>query len=366
LRFIVRWQAVDSKRDDATMSLGFLTESALVPSKATPIKVDAQSLVDLKAVVFQKDQERQRRLRDALGAGETSANASAASRGLGKYAHLRGKSRKRGGSASLSLEEDRLGKRGASPNRGVEKRSRRDLEVAELEVSDRDNDAALARKSRAMLEKKARLYDEMMRGHGPVEAAASEFLVDFGSKRLASSEAEDRSASQLDEADAVEIVDEFGRSRLVPRGSSAHLEFLDASRRESPQHQQDDERSDDRTRDEEESAAERQEAGSSFVVSQWEHRLNAAEKTYLRQVHERVELAKAAAPSAGATKMSKKKLRLEKLRQERAKAVAAKNSPGVSTTGSDAASKPRDAPAVNDAAVSAQATDFLNQMSSLM
>lgn len=354
------------------MSLGFLTESALVPSKATPIKVDAQSLVDLKAVVFQKDQERQRRLRDAVEAGEPSASASASAtgRGLGKYAHLRGKSRKHGGSAGLSREDDRLGKLGVNANRGVEKRRRRDQEAAELETSDRDDDAALARKSRAMLEKKARLYDEMMRGRGPVEAATSEFLVDFESKRLASSEATDTLAPQLDEAEGVEIVDEFGRSRMVPRGSPAHLESLSGSRRKDRQ-QQDDDRSGNRARgeegEEEEAAAKRRGAGSSFVVSQWEHRLNAAEKTYLHEVHERAELAKAAAPSAGAAKMSKKQLRLEKLRQERARAAAAaKGSTGTSTTGSGAALKLRDAPAVNDAAVSAQATDFLNQMSSLM
>lgn len=345
------------------MSLGFLTESALVPSKATPIKVDSQSLVDLKAVVFQKDQERQQRLRDALETSEVGGSG----RNLAKYAHLRGKSRKRGGSASLSREEDRLGKRGT--NRGVEKRSRCDEAAVELDIGERDDDAAMARKSKAMLEKKAKLYEQMMSGRGQVGAVASEFLVDFESKRLASSE-DKRVAAPQSEADPVEIVDEFGRTRRVPRGSPEHLEFVEASRCKDKQQQ--DDHSYDRdhgTRDEGDATTERG-GGGSFVVSQWEHRLNATEKTYLHQVHERAVFAKAAAPSTGAAKMSKKQLRLEKLRQERAKATAAKEKLGTAATASSASSpKTRDTPGaapVNDAAVSAQATDFLNQLSSLM
>lgn len=38
------------------MSYGFLTESSLIPKKAVPIKVDASSVLDLQAIVFQKEQ----------------------------------------------------------------------------------------------------------------------------------------------------------------------------------------------------------------------------------------------------------------------------------------------------------------------
>lgn len=325
------------------MSLGFLTESALVPSKAKPIAVDAKSLVDLKAVVFQKDQERQRRLRDALEADGDGATGGG--RNLARYAHLRGKSRKRAGAASLSKEEDRIGKRGS--NRGVDKRRRRDEESAELDKDSKDDDEAWARKSESMLQKKAELYDQMMNGRvkdaGVASAMVSESLVDFAAKR-SRDPGRAEAAQPVDET--VEITDEFGRTRRVASGSPEHLRFLEASKpKEVPTVAEIDESGVE--------SSDRREGGS-FVSSQWDHRLKSAEKSYLQQVHERASLAKAA---TAVSKQSKKQLRLEKLRQERARAAATDGS----LTAANAPSR-----LANDEAVSAQATDFLNQLSSLM
>ncbi|KAJ0402587.1 hypothetical protein P43SY_006826 [Pythium insidiosum] len=133
------------------MSLGFLTESALLPSKAKAIKVDSESLVGLKAVIFQKEQERrerQQKLAEALATSDDSGRA--------KFALLKGRKRKN------QTNQDDVGGR----NQGVEKRSRRDEVDRELDVNNSDDDAALQRKSREMLAKKAKIYEMMAQGWG--------------------------------------------------------------------------------------------------------------------------------------------------------------------------------------------------------
>ncbi|ETP32007.1 hypothetical protein F442_19215 [Phytophthora nicotianae P10297] len=308
------------------MSLGFLTESALVPSKAKEIKVDAKSLVDLKAVVFRKDQERKRRLKDALTAENNDATSALR---LGKYAHLRGgKRRKRS-------DEYRVGKK--HRNKGVEARSRRDEEAKAREAPDEDDDEAWSKKSAEMLRKKAKLYDEMANGGGR-DHLKGECLVDFDAKKNMTE------ASNFEDKTMVEITDEFGRTRKVETDSEEYAAFLETQQynREEPERQRAE------TKDKDGGHAE----GGSFVVSQWEKRLKSSEKLHLKEVHERATLAHSAS-SGAVNKKTRKQLRLERLRKQREEATEV--SENIASTS-----------IAVDSAASEKATNFLNQLSSLM
>ncbi|KAG3117136.1 hypothetical protein PI124_g4405 [Phytophthora idaei] len=309
------------------MSLGFLTESALVPSKAKEIKVDAKSLVDLKAVVFQKDHERKRRLQDALTAendDETSALR------LGKYAHLRSGSKRR-----KRLDEDRVGKK--HRNKGVEARSRRDEEAKAKDAPDEDDDEAWSKKSAAMLRKKAKLYEEMANNGGGRDYLKGECLVDFEAKKNMIE------VTGFGEKTMLEITDEFGRSRNVATDSDEFAAFLET---QQPS---------ERPRDETKGGEGHADAGS-FVVSQWEKRLKSTEKRHLKEVHERATLAQSlvhSSSSGAVDKKTRKQLRLERLRKQREEVAESSESTAATNT-------------VADSVASEKATDFLNQLSSFM
>ncbi|TMW55852.1 hypothetical protein Poli38472_008500 [Pythium oligandrum] len=315
------------------MSLGFLTESALLPSKAKEIKVDSKSLLDLKAVVYKKEQERrerQRRLKEALHQEEEEAP------GRGKYARLKAKKRK-------GSDEDRLG---GTANRGVDKRRKRDESEKELDVDDDADDAALQRKSREMLEKKARLYEAMMQGktmedregNGMSAAAMAESLVDFDEKKRSGMAMKESALWSRSKNDMVEIADEFGRSRLVEKGSKEYEEYMRTQQTPPRINQLDENRGHDD-----------QPAGGSFVASQWEKTLHSTEKAYLQQVHEGVEQAKRS--TVAMDKQTRKQLRLQKLRQQQQQQNVALQPDNSST---------------ENAAAAAQATEFLNQFTSMM
>ncbi|KAG6580394.1 uncharacterized protein IUM83_15129 [Phytophthora cinnamomi] len=325
------------------MSLGFLTESALVPSKAKEIKVDAKSLVDLKAVVFQKDQERKRRLQEALTAenDDEPATGHGALR-LGKYAHLRGGSKRRKRS-----DEDRVGKK--NRNSGVEARSRRDEEARQREAPDEDDDEAWRKKSAEMLRKKAKLYEEMANGGGP-DSVKGECLVDFDAKKYMSDSVNTK------EMTMVEITDEFGRTRSVATDSDEYAAYLEKQQQHGSNPPRDEVDNDHRNYPGEDKDTEGKAGGGSFVVSQWEKRLKTTEKKHLKEVHERATLAQALAHSSSsgaADRKTRKQLRLERLRKQREDAVATNED----TTQAGAA---------GDSAASEKATYFLNQLSSLM
>ena len=103
------------------MSLGFLTESALLPSKSKAIIVDSKSILDLKAIVYEKEQELKRN--------------DSSSRGL----------RKRPRRSSQST---------TNVNKGIEQRQARD-EASAFDDSLRGR----KKKSVEMLHKKAKLYE---------------------------------------------------------------------------------------------------------------------------------------------------------------------------------------------------------------
>lgn len=343
------------------MSLGFLTESALLPSKAKAIKVDSKSLVDLRAVVFQKEQERQERkrsLRDAMhgggsghedGSGATGT-ASSGTRGFGRFAHLKATKKRGSGSAALSREEERMGK---ASNRGVEKRRKQDEAERENELDEQDDDKAWHKKSREMLAKKAKLYDDMMSGRvsassGSAAAAVAECLVDFGAKKRSGVDVASMAVEEASES--VEITDEFGRTRVVTKDSAAYAELLRVQTR--PEAEPVPSNLPSSVQGPRQPSS--QPANGSFVVSQWEKRFNSEEKSYLQEVHEGVSHAK----SALVDKKSRKQLRLEKLRRQ-ASTIPAPEQPHARAPESRVN-------AHDDQAAAVKATEFLNQLGSLV
>lgn len=314
------------------MSLGFLTESALVPSKAKPIRVDSKSLFDLKAVVFQKEQERQQRRAQDQDQHDPSG------RPAGKYAHLKG--RKRLG----DLPSERDGRVFKGRNRGVEKRMRRDQDAQDDHAPDQDDERAWHKRSAEALKRKATLYDAMMTGQRPGGdgALAAECLVDFDAKRERMFETQDQHL--------VEITDEFGRSRSVASGGQEHTAYLQQQQQEAPAAtgkipKPQTNREDDAGKT----------PSGSFVVSQWEKRFNSDEKTYLQEVHDSATLAKKAGPMLD--RQTKKQLRLQKLK---AQAAAAASSNAASSVGESASAAA--APGQDETMAAAQATDFLSSL----
>ncbi|CAM9623300.1 unnamed protein product [Ectocarpus sp. 12 AP-2014] len=257
------------------MSFGFLTESALLPAKSKPIKVDGRSLVDLKAIVYAKEQKTK------LEGGGGSAG--------GGLRGLRGKrsSGDRDGGGGGARKDPF-----ARSNRGVEDRSQRD-EIERVTASKK------RKAGQRVMAAKSSLYEKLAKGEiGGATRAGS--LVDFsrktgddlalleakavepkehrhkdhgkpgsgaseagdsrsgggGNKRQRSSGGRSKkrgggSGSRSDSGGEgtgdddddfydgsgggyggeVEIVDEFGRHRTVTRGGREHREHLKAKKR---------------------------------------------------------------------------------------------------------------------------------------
>eukprot|EP00903_Cladosiphon_okamuranus_P009374 g8938.t1 len=239
------------------MSFGFLTESALLPAKSKPIKVDGRSLVDLKAIVYAKEQK-------------VKLDGGGGSGGLRGLRGLRGKRSSGDKAGGAGARKDPF----ARSNEGVEDRSERD-EVERVTASKKRKavDRVMAAKSS--------LYEKMAKGEvGGASRAGS--LVDFSRKSsddLALLEAKagkpkkrgkgkgdartttssssgkkrqrgggsknhgDEQDSDLSDYDSsssfggdlggpeVEITDEFGRHRTVTRGGREHREHLQAKKR---------------------------------------------------------------------------------------------------------------------------------------
>ncbi|ETW00342.1 hypothetical protein H310_07709 [Aphanomyces invadans] len=251
------------------MSLGFLTESALVPSKAKSIKVDSNSLVDLQAVIYKKEQEQRQK-----GAGETS------------HATLRAK---RGARATKSSESTKS-------NRGINKRKQKDDEDELLGEDER----AKKKRSRQILIEKAKLYDDLASGRKAIHPSSTMDdsaapLVNFAEKKLAACGAIHKDHEFVDgthhppppSASApltIETKDEFGRTITVPFAAGKADPVVEEAQGGST---------------------------SSFVVSQWERTLKQQEKGFLHQVHEEAKLAKLTM----ADKAQRKQARLAKLQQ---------------------------------------------------
>jgi len=237
------------------MSLGFLTESALVPSKAKPIKVNSKSLVDLKAIVYVQEQEKKKREE---------------ARGLSSFRSKRGAQSKR---KKQRKDEEK--------NKGIEKRQWKDEEEDVLN----DDERSKKKRYKQVLIEKAKLYDELAKG-GAI-AGHEDLLVNFQAKTSYNFHTEH---SNEEPSNMVEIMDEFGRTVSVDINSKEY-ERLKANASAKP------------------SATDKK--NGSFVTSQWEKRFNAEEKGFLAQVHE--ETAKARITLLD--KNQRKQLRLAKLKK---------------------------------------------------
>lgn len=269
-----------------------------MPSKAKEIKIDAKSLVDLKAVVFQKDQERRKRLQDALNVeddDETTTSHTALR--LGKYAHLRcgNKRQKRSGDKFMDKRHY---------NRGVKIRNQRDEELAASEAPSENDDEAWIKRSAEMLRKKAKLYEEIANGEGSAHINDT-CLVDFQAKKIM------KKPTEFEEKPMVDITDEFGRTKKVGADSSELAATL------STLHQQRVEELAERHPNEADRVVGGD--GGSFVVSQWDKRLKSTEKHHLMEVHKRATFAQSLAHpfSSAGKKKTRKQLRLERLLKER-------------------------------------------------
>lgn len=216
------------------MSLGFLTESTLLPSKPKSIKIDSKSIVDLKAIVYEKEHERD--VKNAL---------------------TQNRKRRRGSRSTLS-SASRIS---IPSNHGIQERIEKDQMADSTSLN---SDRQKKMKSRACLEQKAALYDQLARANnsasGHVENEDEACLVDFEQKRRLQQGALPLPLGQ-DET-MIEIQDEFGRTRHISRDQEAH--------HLKPSHH--------RTS----SSPSLPGKSTNYVVSQWERTLKHSEKEFLK------------------------------------------------------------------------------------
>ncbi|GJN18139.1 hypothetical protein PR202_gb05267 [Eleusine coracana subsp. coracana] len=143
-------QQSDQQRERRMESLGWLTESAVMPKKHKAIEgVSAGSILDLKAQLYRTQEEARK---------PGAPNAAAAASGEFRRAKKR------------SVPTDPLG----AKNSGVDARAHKDK--LELKVV-KDGSA-----SYAALEKKAELYEKLSRGELPDEEDKEKYCVDFFQK----------------------------------------------------------------------------------------------------------------------------------------------------------------------------------------
>lgn len=140
------------------MSLGWQTESAILPSKAKPIHVDNKSMVGLKALVLQ--QEQQLKLKQGSSQERTMRN-------LSKVSLYQGQKRQQDHEKS-GHKNDNNNKSSSSTN------NKNDTESDPQEL-------AIEIRAQRALEAKARLYEEMSKGS--VTVGQQSGLVDFNAKK---------------------------------------------------------------------------------------------------------------------------------------------------------------------------------------
>eukprot|EP00613_Pedinella_sp_CCMP2098_P073410 CAMPEP_0171912782 /NCGR_PEP_ID=MMETSP0993-20121228/11358_1 /TAXON_ID=483369 /ORGANISM="non described non described, Strain CCMP2098" /LENGTH=436 /DNA_ID=CAMNT_0012546689 /DNA_START=3 /DNA_END=1313 /DNA_ORIENTATION=+ len=228
------------------MSLGWNTESALLPSKAKPILgLDSRSLLDLQAIVSEKEEERSKKKRAGESFGDDHEQQLRQRRGAGAVNVMGGP----------GTDRDVFSR----ANTGVAGRQAADAEALNLERARKRG-----RGKSGILERKAELYERLKRGDVASEdAKKAGFLVDFEtnqqhpSKDQLSSllpvefsgggggagrhEEYNGSGGSCDSfypeetsgSDEVEVEDEFGRMVVVRRGSEEHRDYLARKRAEA-------------------------------------------------------------------------------------------------------------------------------------
>lgn len=129
------------------MSLGWQTESALLPSRAKKISVDGTSMLSLHAVILEKEQKRQ---------------------GLGEKCE---RYRRRG---DIQQENKSLRNIFHGTNKGISGRNSSDLKGTEGTETERVQSSLMA---------KSDLYDRIASGQDPLLSSATATLIDFRRKR---------------------------------------------------------------------------------------------------------------------------------------------------------------------------------------
>ena len=153
------------------MSLGWQSESALLPSKATPINVDSKSMMSMKALVYTIEQK-----------------LSSKTAGLDKMIHKRKIPRQVNSDVERTTTKERLSGENKCPS--LKKHSRADMQE--------DDEANI--KVAASLRAKAALYDQIVERRGaedqfqncPLQnsiasSGSGAFLINFDEKRKAES-----------------------------------------------------------------------------------------------------------------------------------------------------------------------------------
>jgi hypothetical protein len=151
------------------MSLGWQSESALLPSKATPINVDSKSMMGMKALVYKLEH-----------------NLSAKAAGREGATYDRKVSRHSG-----SHQDRKLSKDDFSRHSKGDAKTRTKAEKAPRDESDEISD-----KVAASLRAKAALYDQIISGNGSLQdnsqlqnsvatSGSGAFLINFDEKRKA-------------------------------------------------------------------------------------------------------------------------------------------------------------------------------------
>ena len=223
-------------------SLGWNTESTLLPKKAKKIAAPNTSMGALKDEVF------------------AASMTAAAAGGKGKYA--------RGTASRRRTDADDLDSAGRKRPRRREARRARDEE-------DEDDRAAASRRK---LEAKARLYDDLRRGEA---RPAPEFLVTFDDDAAAApAPAPVRVAEQ--ESGGTRWA--WGRGEAEAPPSMTGAELLDVAARRAAA---------DRAENDDDAAP----RSDTAVKSQWEKTLNRDEKSHLDEIHAEAERERAAAPA---------------------------------------------------------------------
>lgn len=183
------------------MSFGWQTESALLPKQSKPINIDSKSILKLKAVVFDKEKKVE----------ATSASS--------KYTQNRNKNR-------VVRSTDLFDRK----NSGIESRIKKDSLISDAK---QNNENSIIE---ASLRAKAQLYEEMTAGRltSLNNSNSNQLLINFQEKRnmptvvhsaTVSSDVKKKEEVQ-DDADFIEITDEFGRNRRISKRSSEYSEYI--------------------------------------------------------------------------------------------------------------------------------------------
>lgn len=287
------------------MSLGWQTESAILPSKAKPIAVDQKSLLPLKALILQQEQQRK--------------NEKGTAKKIQRVPFHKKQQEETKGSSSRSKD---------GIDEGVIKRAQKALEA------------------------KAKLYEELSSKGGGGEGEAS--LVDFNRKKTHKKEDEDEDEEGEDEEEEgggfqqavssaplvsfsygpqqwqwsrgsgggrTNVGDDSGGNEGVGGEEDAVVDKWREERRRERDLQStiEDRISAEMRQEEEEKGGEGIASSSAKIRSQWEKTLNSKAREFLQGIHEKVEEERQKGGAGGAgdgedpQSRGKRSLREEKL-----------------------------------------------------